>query len=81
MPRPRKLVYDYYRITVPGDCAESIEDLADIAINEAREQAALYCIPCDWQATHVSGEVGDWNVVFRVRRRRNYVPKKGGKRE
>jgi len=69
------MVYDYYIIDVPGDCANTIEELGDIAINEARERAKLYCIPCDWCATAISGEVGDFNVRFKVRRRRNKVRK------
>jgi hypothetical protein len=46
---------------VPGDCADDIATLADYAINEARERARLYA---------VSGDIGDFNVKFRVRRMR-----------
>lgn len=62
--------YDYYRISIPGDLADSLTELAEHAINEARERARLYCIPCDWEARRVSGEVGDHEVRFVVRRRR-----------
>ena len=62
--------YDYYDVEVPGDCADSIEDLADIAINEARERARLYCIPALWTARLVEGAVGDWQVRFKVSRKR-----------
>lgn len=62
--------YDYYMVDVPGDCADSIEDLAGIAIAEARERARLYCLPALWTATLVVGEVGDWVVRFRVCRKR-----------
>jgi hypothetical protein len=67
------MIYDYYIIDVPGDCADTIEELADIAILEARERAKLYCMPCDWRATVIEGEVGCFNVRFKVRRRRNRV--------
>jgi len=63
--------YDYYDIDVPGDCADTIGDLASIAIDEARERARLWVMPCLWTARHVSGEVGDWIVRFRVVRKRH----------
>ena len=62
--------YDYYTIDVPGDCADTIEELGGIAINEARERARLYCIPALWTARLISGAVGDWEVTFRVSRKR-----------
>ena len=65
------LRYDYYRVEVPGDCADSIRELGAIAITEARERARVYAMPCDWTATHVSGDVGDFVVRFQVRRRRH----------
>ena len=65
------LRYDYYIIDVPVDCADTLDALADIAINEARERAKLYCIPCDWSATVISGKGGNSDMRFRVRRRRN----------
>jgi len=61
---------DYYTVQVPGDAADSVADLADIAIDEARDRARLYCMPALWTATLVSGELGDWSVTFRVRRTR-----------
>jgi hypothetical protein len=68
---PKRFVYDYYKVSVPGDCDDSIEALADIAINQAREQARLYCIPCAWNAELVSGELGDFECTFKVTRKRN----------
>jgi hypothetical protein len=72
----RKIVYDYYIVDVPGDLADTIEDLGQAAINEAAERARLYCMPCNWIAKHVGGEVGNWYVRFRVCRMRNYVERK-----
>ena len=65
-----KTVRDYYTVKVPGDAADTIQELAELAINEARERAKLYCIPASWTPTLVSGEVGDCEVTFRVCRRR-----------
>lgn len=58
----KRFKYDYYDVEVPGDCADSIEDLAHVAIAEARERAQLYCMPAIWHAVRVSGDVGDWTV-------------------
>jgi hypothetical protein len=69
--RVHKYLYDQYTIDVPGDCAETIQELGEIAINEARERARLYCMPANWTATRISGEVGDNNVRFKVVRKRN----------
>lgn len=65
------LKYDYYTVAVPGDLADNMEALAEQAITEARERAKLYVMPATWTATHISGEVGDFEVKFRVRRARN----------
>jgi len=65
------MCYDYYDVEVPGDCADSIEELASIAIDEARERARLYCIPALWTARLIAGVVGDWTVYFRVCRKRH----------
>ena len=62
--------YDYYTVAVPGDCADTLAELADVAINEARERARLYAIPAEWLAVVIRGEIGDCNVTFRVRRKR-----------
>ena len=66
-----RYTYDYYTIAVPGDADDSLESLAGLAIDVAVEGARLYCVPAVWTAEHVSGEVGDWEVTFRVRRKRN----------
>ena len=67
----RRFKHDYYTIDIPGDCANTISDLGSIAIDEARERARLYCIPALWRASLIAGNVGDWNVRFRVCRKRN----------
>lgn len=74
-----KYVYDYYKVSVPGDVFqggtmpedEQKRRLCNCAIDEAREKARLYCIPCEWTAEILRGEVGSWEVVVSVRRKRN----------
>lgn len=66
----KRYKYDYYDVEVPGDCADSLEDLGQIAIAEAADRTRLYCLPALWTATRVSGDVGDWTVRFRVCRKR-----------
>lgn len=66
-----KFQYDYYAVAIPGDLADDMETLADQAITEARERTKLYCSPAVWTATHISGEIGDHEVTFRVSRKRN----------
>jgi hypothetical protein len=65
------IVSDRYTVKVPGDLADDLETLADQAITEARERARLYCTPAEWTATRIAGEVGDFEVTFRVVRRRH----------
>jgi hypothetical protein len=66
----RTICYDYYVVDVPGDCADSLEELAEIAIAEARERTRLYCIPANWYAKWICGEIGGWVVRFKVCRQR-----------
>lgn len=72
-----QFTYDYYSIGVPGDCADTVEALAEIAINEARERARLYVMPATWSAELESGELGDFEVYFKVRRKRFAKPRLG----
>ena len=67
----KRLKYDYYTVILPGDLFESMEEFKDYAINEAREKAKLYVIPCSWRVKLISGEIGDWEIKFRVCRIRN----------
>jgi len=73
MTAQRKIIRDYYtvKVKVPGDMSDRLEDLADQAIAEARERARLYCLPAEWKATRIAGDVGDTEVTFRVCRRRH----------
>lgn len=66
-------VYDYYEISIPGDVfdgEDALERLSHLAIDEAKERAKLYCLPAEWSAERISGEVGDFEVKFKVRRKR-----------
>lgn len=70
-----KLAYDYYTVSVPGDVYDpedpaSMECLGDLAIEEARNRTKLYCSPALWVAERIKGELGDYEVTFRVRRTR-----------
>jgi hypothetical protein len=65
--------YDYYDVEVPGDCADSLEELGQVAIAEAMDRARLYCLPALWTAARVTGDVGDWVVQFRVCRKRRFT--------
>lgn len=66
----KRFKYDYYDVEVPGDCADSVEELGQVAIAEAVDRTRLYCIPAIWSAVLVAGEVGDFTVQFRVCRKR-----------
>ena len=69
----RRYKYDYYNVEVPGDCADSIEELGQVAIAEAADRTRLYCLPALWTAMLVAGVVGDWVVRFRVCRKRRFT--------
>lgn len=74
----RRYQYDYYTVHVPGKAFDTNEELAHCAVNQAREAARLYCLPreCEWEVTRLRGEPGDYEVVFRVRRKRNKILKR-----
>ncbi len=57
---------EHFTISLPGDLCETMEDLATYAIDQAREEAETYVIPCQWEARHTGGELGDWEVTFDV---------------
>lgn len=69
-----KTKIDYYKITLPSDLIQSpdqwLEQMSAIAINEAKESARLYCVPCTWDCHLVSGGPDTWESTFKVRRRR-----------
>lgn len=63
--------YDYYTISLPGDLFLEIEHFKNYAVNQAMEQTKLYCVPAEWSAKLVKGEVGDNEITFKVCRKRN----------
>ena len=65
-----KYQYDYYTVAVPGDLAETVESLGQHAIREAEDRTTIYALLCEWEATRIAGKVGDYEVTFRVRRKR-----------
>jgi hypothetical protein len=50
-----KLVYDYYDVDLPSDCCDESERF-DLAVNQAREMARLYVMPCEWRLVSDDGE-------------------------
>ena len=50
------LRYHYYTIEVPSDCETDPELRFDLAVNEARERANLYIMPCEWRLIRDNGE-------------------------
>jgi hypothetical protein len=70
-----KMKYDYYEINLPGDLCENnddwLENMGSYAISEARERAALYVIPAEWTAELIEGDADSFEVIFKVRRKRN----------
>lgn len=71
----KRFVYDYYFVDIPGDCSDEMTILAEMAIEEAKDKAKLYCVPAIWTSERISGEIGDFNVRFKVCRKRNRVAK------
>lgn len=51
--------------------AEIMRQLGLHAISEAEERSKVYAMPANWSARHVSGEIGNHLMVFRVCRKRN----------
>lgn len=74
----RKFAYDYYDIELPTDLephgirTDRIIRLSGHAIDQARDQARLHCIPCEWHSQIVKGDIEtSFSVTFRVRRKRH----------
>lgn len=55
-------------VSLPGDLFPTLEELADYAIDQAREEMDDYVTPSQWESVHKSGEPGDFEVVFTVTR-------------
>ena len=64
-------VNDYYLVRIPGDMCNTLTEVCEAAITEAREKTRIYAIPAEWTARVIKGEIGDWEVTVKVRRRRN----------
>lgn len=52
-----KYRYYYYDVDVPEDCAETEEERADIAINEARNMERIYHSPAAWYIVRIVGSI------------------------
>jgi hypothetical protein len=70
----RKYVYDHYKVDLRQLVGSDFDSptLADLAINEARERAKLYVMPCIWYAKEDKNIPG----LFYVTRKRNKPQKK-----
>jgi hypothetical protein len=73
--RRRRYRYDYYQIKLPCDLItpdhpDWTEGMSWYAINQARELARLWCVPCHWEAQLIEGDKDSWECVFKVRRKR-----------
>lgn len=55
-------------IVLPGDLFPTIKELADYAIDQAREEMDDYVIPAEWHSEIVRGDIGDFEVIFSVTR-------------
>ena len=66
----RSTVFD---IRVPGDLFDNMDDFLDYAIYQAREEADDYVIPAEWTSEHISGDIGDYEIKFRVKRLSNSI--------
>jgi len=69
----KRYKYDYYDVEVPGDCAGTLGELGQIAIEDAASCTRLYCSPAWWTAVCVVGDVGDLAVLFRICRKRRFT--------
>ena len=49
--------YDYYLVEVPSDYSEDPEERENAAINEAKERARLWVVPCEWFVVWDTGEL------------------------
>ena len=60
-----------FTIRLPGDLFATLEEFADYAIYQAREDAEDFVIPAEWRAEHISGDIGDNELEFKVTRETN----------
>lgn len=55
--------YDYYQVDIPEDVGDK-EQRLDLAMDEAKERANLWVVPCEWTAWIINSQ------YVRVRRMR-----------
>ena len=46
--------YHYYVVEVPTEAYDDDKSRCEAAIDQARENARLYCIPAEWRAHKIS---------------------------
>jgi hypothetical protein len=72
--RKRSFRYDYYTVSVPGEAYDNDEEkICQAAIDIARENAKLYCMPAHWYASIVDSS--GYETEVRVCRKRNNTAK------
>lgn len=59
-------------VSLPADLCESLAEFQYQAITEAREECPTFCIPANWSAELIRGELGGGGeLVFKVIRESN----------
>lgn len=51
-----KIKRTYYTVDVPRDFSDDADERFDVAVNEARERAATYVLPCRWRLVWDRGD-------------------------
>lgn len=59
------LIHDTLYIDMPSDVTDDDDERANLIILNAREEAAIYALPCDWAIIDDDGELA---TVRRIRR-------------
>jgi hypothetical protein len=72
-----KIIRDYYKVTIQTDPQDSPRYTSLLAIDVAKERCKVECVPCQWDAELIAGEVGKGEVTYKVRRTRHKT--NGGK--
>ena len=68
----KRYIYDYYDVDIPDDCEEDADRRFLLAVNQARDAARIYAIPCLWYLVFLDGNVV--RVCRRRARREKFVP-------
>lgn len=69
----RRYRYHYYNIEIPPDCSSDPEERFNLAILQAKEQAKLFIVPCDWTKVRDDG-----NIVRVCRKSRKMIAPEPG---